>query len=127
MGRWGNFINQEAYGMETESFFKMNIYSKEVGSFINVHPTFLYESVLDFLIFIILRLLRKKKKFDGQLLYIYLIIYGIGRALIEGLRVDSLMLGNIRISQILSIFLVVFSSLMYFFSEKCRRKDTKKS
>lgn len=122
LGRWGNFINQEAYGYVTESFFKMRIYNKEIGAFINVHPTFLYESILDLLLFIILMLIRKKRKFGGQLLYSYLIIYGIGRAIIENFRADSLYLSNIRISQIFSVFLVALSITLYYFGEKCRRK-----
>ena len=123
IGRWGNFVNQEAYGYITESFLKMRIYSKEIGGFINVHPTFLYESILDFLIFGILIILRKKRKFSGQLLYVYFILYGIGRAIIEGFRTDSLMMMNFRISQVFSIFLVIISIILYYFGEKCRRKD----
>ena len=123
IGRWGNFINQEAYGYATENFFKMRIYSEELGSFINVHPTFLYESILDLFIFAILMILRKKRKFNGQLLYLYLIIYGIGRAIIEGFRTDSLMLLNFRVSQIFSIFLVILAIILYYFGEKCRPKD----
>ncbi len=120
-------MNQEAYGSVTESFFKMKLYSKEVGDFIHVHPTFLYESILDFFIFMVLMFLRKRKKSEGQLVYLYIILYGIGRALIEGLRTDSLMLGNIRISQLVSVVLVIFAVIKYFFAEKCRPKDTKKS
>lgn len=125
IGRWGNFVNQEAYGSVTESFFKMRIYDKSLGEFINVHPTFLYESVLDLAIFILLMIFRKNKRFDGQLFYIYFILYGIGRAIIEGLRTDSLMFMNFRVSQILSVFLAMFSCIMYFLGEKCRRKDKK--
>ena len=123
IGRWGNFINQEAYGYATESFLKMRIYSKEIGAFINVHPTFLYESILDVCIFILLMLIRKKRKFKGQLLYIYLGIYGVGRFVIEGLRTDSLMLMNFRVSQVFSGFLVIISIILYYFGEKCRRKE----
>lgn len=122
IGRWGNFVNQEAYGYMTESFFKMRIYSIELRKFINVHPTFLYESVLDFSIFVLLMLMRKKTKFSGQLLYIYLIIYGMGRAVIEGVRTDSLMVMNFRISKVLSVLLVILGIVMYYFGEKCRRK-----
>lgn len=122
LGRWGNFINQEAYGYPTENFLKMRIYNNEIGEFINVHPTFLYESILDISLFLILMSIRKNRRFSGQLLYIYLIIYGIGRAIIESFRADSLYLSNIRISQIISIFIVVLSITMYYFDEKCRRK-----
>jgi phosphatidylglycerol:prolipoprotein diacylglycerol transferase len=101
----------------------MRIFNKETGAFMNVHPTFLYESILDVSIFVILMLMRKKRKFKGQLTYIYFILYGLGRALIEGVRTDSLYFGNLRISQILSIFLVVICLIMYIFGDKCRRKD----
>ena len=124
LGRWGNFVNQEAYGSLTESFLKMRIYDKSTLGFISVHPTFLYESLLDFIIFIILMKIRKNRKFEGQLVYLYFIIYGIGRAIIEGLRTDSLMLCGFRVSRILSLFLAIFTSVMYMFAEKCRRKNT---
>lgn len=122
LGRWGNFVNQEAFGYPTESFLKMRIYSSEIGGFINVHPTFLYESILDLVLFILLMIIRKKRRFSGQLLYIYLAIYGIGRAIIENFRADSLYLSNIRISQIISVFIAVLSITMYYFGEICRRK-----
>lgn len=123
IGRWGNFINQEAYGGITQSFLKMRIYDKNTLSFIDVHPTFLYESLLDFAIFILLMKLRKKRRFQGQLVYIYFIIYGIGRAIIEGFRADSLMFCGFRVSQIFSLILVIFSTVMCIFGEKCRRKN----
>lgn len=100
----------------------MRIYNKAESGFINVHPTFLYESILDFFIFLVLMKIRKKRKFEGQLTYIYFFIYGIGRAIIENLRTDSLMFFNVRISAILSVFLAFFALIMYFFAEKCRRK-----
>lgn len=123
IGRWGNFVNQEAYGYITESFLKMRIYNKELEAFINVHPTFLYESILDLSIFFILMLIRKKRKFNGQLLYLYLIMYGTGRAIIEGFRTDSLMIMNFRVSQVLSILFVASGIILYYFGEKCRPKD----
>ncbi len=104
----------------------MRIFSKELGTFINVHPTFLYESILDFSIFVILMMIRKNRKFDGQLLYIYLIVYGTGRSIIEGLRTDSLMLGNMRVSQILSIIIVLYGIIMYFLSKKVDEKVQRK-
>ena len=123
IGRWGNFVNQEAYGYETNSLLKMRIFNKELGNFIEVHPTFLYESILDLSIFVVLMYLRKKRKFSGQLVYLYFIMYGIGRAIIESFRTDSLMFLNFRISQLFSIILVAFSGIMYYFGEKCRPKD----
>lgn len=101
----------------------MKIYSKAENGFINVHPTFLYESILDFLIFLVLMKIRKKRKFEGQLTYIYFIIYGIGRAIIECLRADSLMFFNVRVSSVLSVFLAVLAVILYFFGDKCRTKN----
>ena len=83
----------------------MGIY--EAGVYKEVHPTFLYESLANFAIFIILIILQKKKRFSGEVTYVYLILYSFARFFIEGLRIDSLMLGNYRISQILSLILFV--------------------
>ena len=115
-------MNQEAYGRATESFFKMRIFEESIGEYVNVHPTFLYESLLDIFIFIVLMWLQKRRKFRGQLLYIYMMLYGIGRALIEGLRTDSLMLGTVRVSQVLSIIIVAIGCALYGRVEYCRRK-----
>ena len=103
IGRWGNFFNGEAHGTETNSIFRMGI--MENGNYIQVHPTFLYESICTFIIFVILFTKKNNRKYTGQLTYLYFFLYGIVRAFIEGLRTDSLMLGNFRISQILSIIL----------------------
>ncbi len=105
IGRWGNFFNIEAYGTETTNFLRMGII--ENGKYIEVHPTFLYESIGTFSIFIILTVLKKHRKYSGQLTVIYLICYSILRMFIEGLRTDSLMWGDFRVSQILSIILLV--------------------
>ena len=109
IGRLGNFVNIEAYGRETTSFLRMGII--ENGNYIEVHPTFLYEMIVTLFLFIILSF--KKRKFKGELTYIYLIIYSFARIFIEGLRVDSLMLGNMRISQVLSIIICVLFSILY--------------
>lgn len=85
----------------------------ENGNYIEVHPTFLYESICNIIIFIILYKLRYKRKYKGQLTYIYLALYGLIRVIIEGLRVDSLMIGNFRISQIISILIcIIFSGIL---------------
>ena len=113
IGRWGNFFNIEAHGTKTNNIFRMGI--MENGEYIEVHPTFLYESICDFVIFIILYKLKDKRKFEGQLTYLYLSLYSLARAIIEGLRTDSLMLGNFRISQILSIFLfIIFGTVLIY-------------
>ena len=105
IGRWGNFINGEAYGTITSMPWKMGIYKQGVLQY--VHPTFLYESITTFFIFIILLKIGKNRKFKGELTCIYLILYSFARMIIEGIRIDSLMLYNIRISQILSMVLFV--------------------
>lgn len=111
IGRWGNFFNGEAYGKAVSLAFlkKINVPKFIInGMYINGayhHPTFLYESIWCIIGFIIIILMSKKKK-DIET-YIYLIWYGIGRLFIEGLRTDSLYLGNIRISQLVSIIIII--------------------
>ncbi len=113
IGRWGNFINQEAYGRVTNLPWGIIINGEKV------HPTFLYESIGDFIIFIILyRICKGNKKFDGQVFSLYLILYGILRFFVEGLRIDSLYIFNFRVSQILSLILVVVGVLIYIRKSK---------
>lgn len=121
IGRWGNFFNQEAFGSNTNLPWGMtseNVrrYLSELqsnGVMVNplqpVHPTFLYESIWDLIIFFLLFSRRKHKKADGEVFLLYLVLYGVGRFFIEGLRTDSLMLGSIRISQFLSAVFVIVS------------------
>lgn len=116
IGRWGNFVNCEAYGYETTLPWRMGIY--EAGRYIEVHPTFLYESICTFIIFIILMKLSNNRKFKGQIVSIYLILYSIARSFIEGLRTDSLMAGTFRVSQILSILIFIFISILYVIQYK---------
>ena len=89
----------------------MGIY--ETGKYIEVHPTFLYESITTLTIFIILTIISKKRKFKGQITYLYLIMYSFTRAIIEGMRTDSLMLGPIRISQALSVIIFITTIILY--------------
>lgn len=111
IGRWGNFINIEAYGTETTLPWKMGIF--ENGIYKEVHPTFLYESIATFIIFIILYNKRNKRKFKGEITSLYLVMYSFIRFFIEGLRIDSLMFFNFRISQVLSLSIfVVFSIIL---------------
>jgi phosphatidylglycerol:prolipoprotein diacylglycerol transferase len=124
IGRWGNFFNKEAYGTTTNGFIKMEII--ESGQIKYVHPTFLYESLVTFLCFILLSILSKNRKYKGQITTIYLIIYSFARMLIEGIRTDSLMLYNIRISQGLSLIIfLVFSSIFACKTVKCRTREKK--
>ena len=104
IGRWGNFVNREAYGVETDGFFRMEIL-KKAGEYISVHPTFLYESVG--LIFIFAILMLTKRRFSGEKTALYFFMYGVLRSFIEWLRVDSLMLFNVKISMVLSIVFAV--------------------
>ena len=105
VGRWGNFINREAYGAETEIFCRMGLTDPVTGNTIYVHPTFLYESLWNFLGFVLLHIFSKKfeRRFDGQFFHMYDAWYGFGRMLIEGLRTDSHYIPGtvIRVSQLL--------------------------
>lgn len=93
----------------------MGIY--ELGKYVEVHPTFLYESITTLALFIVLMNI-KNRKFDGQITYIYFIWYGIARMLIEGLRTDSLMLGPIRISQAVSLGILIIGIVLYIKNRK---------
>ena len=114
LGRWGNFFNREAFGAITDVFCRMGLTSPE-GTTIYVHPTFLYESLWNFGILIFLLVYDKmgRRKYDGQYFAFYLLLYGIGRAWIEGLRTDSLYIGStgIRVSQALSLVLIICSGI----------------
>lgn len=110
IGRWGNFINVEAYGSTTNLPWRMGII--EAGKYIEVHPTFLYESLVTFSLFILLTAISNKRKYKGQIALIYLTIYSFARMIIEGLRTDSLMLGNARISQILSLLIFIVAIIL---------------
>ena len=136
MGRWGNFFNREAFGGYTNGPLAMQIplkYFEQYGrvselessgilkhlvtltvhgeklSYIQVHPTFLYEGMWNLLLLIFIFIYRKHKKFDGELLCIYLMGYGAGRFFIEGLRVDQLIIGHtgIAVTQVVCICIFV--------------------
>lgn len=112
IGRWGNFTNAEAYGQITDLPWRMSIQSVHSGTVLLVHPTFLYESLWNLIGFVILSLLFKRKKFNGEIFIMYISWYGFGRMLIEGLRTDSLYLGALRISQIVGGLCFVFGILL---------------
>ena len=105
IGRWGNFLNREAFGAETDIFCRMGLTNPGEAT-IYVHPTFLYESLWNFIGFLFMHFWfkRHKRRFDGHAMLLYVAWYGIGRMLIEGLRTDSLYLGGtgIRVSQLLA-------------------------
>ncbi len=141
MGRWGNFFNREAFGGYTDSLFAMaipvdwfgnknyllstvnngiitqemidNVLIVDGKEFIQVHPTFLYESVWNLIVLLVIFLYRRYKKFDGEMFAMYIWGYGLGRVWIEGLRTDSLMLFgmNFKTSQLLAAICVVAASI----------------
>jgi phosphatidylglycerol:prolipoprotein diacylglycerol transferase len=121
IGRWGNFVNQEAYGYATNLPWRMQIFDTASMSFISVHPTFLYESLWDFILFFFLLWFRRRRKLSGEVMMLYAAIYGLGRCLIEGLRTDSLYFGLIRVSQLVAgVCFVAF--LLIFFLRRAKRK-----
>lgn len=129
IGRWGNFFNREAFGSFTDSLFAMQLKVSQVtqgnlnndaktkiveymgDKYYQVHPTFLYESFWNIIVFIILIIIRNKTKFKGELFFWYLALYGIGRCVIEGLRTDQLRIMNIAVSQALGLGLFIFGLL----------------
>lgn len=107
IGRWGNYINGEAHGGPTNLPWGIMVDG------IKVHPTFLYESIWDLAIFIFLWYFRKHKKYEGQLAIYYLILYSIGRFFIEGLRTDSLMIGPLRMAQVISLVTIIVCVILH--------------
>ena len=113
IGRWGNFINQEAHGGPTDLPWGIMVNGQKV------HPTFLYESIIDFCIFFFLVWFRKNKKTtDGQILGLYLILYSAGRFIVEGLRTDSLMFLGMRIAQLISLGSILIGVLLLVYLKK---------
>ncbi len=131
IGRWGNFMNVEAHGGETDIIFRMGILSG--GKMIYVHPTFLYESLWNLVGFAFILLFYYKLKlykFDGQIVLTYGAWYGLGRMWIEGLRTDSLYIGStgIRVSQLIAaICFVVCTAALLFFLIRFKGKDHRSS
>ena len=110
LGRWGNFFNREAFGAATDSFFRMGLFNTVTGQWEYYHPTFLYESVWNLIGFTLLHFLSKHRQYDGQIALGYAAWYGLGRCIIEGLRVDSLYWGPFRVSQVLAGLTCVIAS-----------------
>ncbi len=142
IGRWGNFFNCEAFGGYTDNLFAMRIRRSLVNEamisqelldhmivengveFIQVHPTFLYESVWNLGLLLFMLWYRRRKKFDGEMLLIYLLGYGLGRSWIEGLRTDQLILFHtgIPVSQALSMILALFAASVLVYRHITTRK-----
>ncbi|CEO10625.1 prolipoprotein diacylglyceryl transferase [[Clostridium] sordellii] len=112
IGRWGNFINKEAHGGPT------NLPWGIIVDGVKVHPTFLYESIWDFGIFVFLWMFRKKKSYEGQIIVLYAILYSLGRFFIEGLRTDSLMIGPLRMAQVISLVGVIGGLIAHIYLSK---------
>lgn len=113
IGRWGNFINQEAYGGPTNLPWGIMVNG------VKVHPTFLYESIIDLSVFVLLMWYRKnKRKNQGEVIALYLILYSIGRFFVEGMRTDSLMFLNMRVAQLISLGLVLLGISIFVFLRK---------
>ena len=128
IGRWGNFMNREAFGAATESFLRMGLYNSRTGAFEYYHPTFLYESLWNVVGFVALHKLSSKRQYDGQIALGYVAWYGLGRAFIEGLRTDSLYLGGgdsgIRVSQLVGfICFVVGTALMVYLLIRTKKQE----
>lgn len=121
MGRLGNFFNIEAYGTQTASIFRMGI--EILDGYIEVHPVFLYEMIATFLIFLFLKYMQGHRKFRGEIALEYAMLYSFVRIFLESLRIDSLMLFNFRISQILSIFIFIISLILFIKNTKITKKD----
>lgn len=112
IGRWGNYFNQEAHGGETDLPWAITV-NDPIKGLIQVHPTFLYESIWNLLIFFFLLYYeRGKKKVEGELILLYGIFYSVGRFFIEGLRTDSLMFFNLRVAQLISFAIIVVCTLL---------------
>ena len=122
-GRWGNFMNREAFGAETTLPWRMQL-TTTTGTLVEVHPTFLYESLWNVVgLLLIVFIVAKGRRFDGENTWFYFLWYGIGRFWVEGLRTDSLYLFNwtiggepIRVSQALSLVMVLVSAFMLFYN-----------
>ena len=143
IGRWGNFFNREAFGEYTDSFLAMRLPEDAVRqsditelmrqnmetikgvNYIQVHPTYLYESLWCLMVLVIMLLYRKHKKFDGEVFLVYLLGYGLGRVWIEGLRTDQLLLPKIGlpVSQMLAGVIVIVSLVLILYNRrKCKKE-----
>ena len=132
IGRWGNFMNGEAFGVETSSFIRMGLqnyntyYDFATTEMVYVHPTFLYESLWNLLGVLAVFLFDKylHKKYDGQLFLMIFAWYGFGRTFIEGLRTDSLYLGAFRVSQLLAIVTAIIGIILIIVNIKKEKSQS---
>lgn len=145
LGRWGNFFNREAFGQYTDGLFAMELPLNAVRSmdditsemlaharvvdgvtYVQVHPTFLYESLWNLALLLFLLFMTKRKKFDGELFYGYLFFYGFGRFWIESLRTDQLKLWHTGLpaSQVLAVILMIIAAILCIIGWKGRAKGS---
>ena len=130
IGRWANFINREAFGGLTDLPWRMRLWVSTT-QYIEVHPTFLYESLWNLVgLLLMLLVITKGRRFDGENTWFYFLWYGLGRSWIEGLRTDSLYLFDwklfgepIRVSQALSLVLVVLAAFMLFYNIRIKKRS----
>lgn len=133
IGRWGNFMNQEAHGGPISEAAYQNFLQYLPDFIMNqmciggtlYHPTFLYESFWNILVFIGLLLLRKYNPLRGEMFLSYIIMYSVGRIFIEGMRTDSLFLGPIKQAQLLSILLIIGAIILIIYRRKSDKVDRK--
>lgn len=119
IGRWGNFFNNEAHGGPTDLPWGIMVDG------VRVHPTFFYEFVWNLLVLGVLLKHRDNKKFDGEVFLLYMGMYSIGRFFIEGMRTDSLMLGPLRMAQVISIaFIVLGFGSIWFIRKQIAKKES---
>lgn len=118
IGRWGNFVNQEAHGGPTDLPWGIMVDG------VKVHPTFLYESIWDVCVFGILLFLSKRKTFDGEVVAWYMVLYSVGRFFIEGLRTDSLMIGPLRMAQLISIAFILLGGSVIAYHKLLKKKHS---
>ena len=127
IGRWGNFMNREAFGGLTDLPWRMRLWVSST-TYVDVHPTFLYESLWNLVgLLLLLFVVSRARRFDGENTWFYFLWYGVGRSWIEGLRTDSLYLFDwtlfgapIRVSQVLSIVMVFVSLFMLVYNIKIK-------
>jgi phosphatidylglycerol:prolipoprotein diacylglycerol transferase len=120
IGRWGNYFNQEAHGGPTDLPWAIEVKGQMV------HPTFLYESIWCFIIFLILIFVDNNRKFEGQTFLLYGMLYSFGRFFIEGLRTDSLMIGPIKQAQLLSASVFIIFLIAYILMIRRKKKYGKR-
>lgn len=120
IGRWGNFMNHEAYGTPTDLPWKMFVprgyRMPGYTQYKYFHPTFLYESLWDIFVFIVLFNYMKKRKRYGEVTGLYMILYSMGRFVIEGLRLDSLYVGGLRTAKLVSVILMIVGLIIFFYA-----------